>query len=279
MIIVGVSSSGSSGMKLGSASSKALRPAGQRGRREGGSARHRIRDGRRPWRRRGRRRSGRRRRALGRGVVLIVRVAAWFEQVLDLGDQRLRLERLGQEPVAADAGGPVLVERLEGAGEEQDRDVGQRRRLLDEVADLVAVLLRHDDVAEDEVRTHVLDLLDRQAPVPHRHDLEVLVRERQLDDFLDGDAVVRKQDLLAHRLKASKGSGRASEDRPLPPTCQSIIGIPTASERRSAAGGAIASARGRRRRKRAGRRPGARPPAGRLRRCPGSSAPRCPARG
>ena len=36
-------------------------------------------------------------------------------------------------------------------------------------------------------------------------DLEVLVRERQLDDFLDGDAVVRKQDLLAHRHSASKG--------------------------------------------------------------------------
>jgi hypothetical protein len=87
--------------------------------------------------------------------------------------------------------------------------VGQRGRLLDEVADLVSILLRHDDVAQDEVRPHVLDLLHRQAPVPHRHDLEVLVRERQLDDFLDGDAVVRQQDLLTHRLKASKGVGDA----------------------------------------------------------------------
>ena len=63
-----------------------------------------------------------------------------------------------------------------------------------------------------------------QAAVADRHDLEVLVREGQLDDLLDGDAVVGQQDLLAHRLKSSTGRrencGVVKIDRCLP-VCQS----------------------------------------------------------
>ena len=88
------------------------------------------------------------------------------QQVLHLGDQRLRLERLGQEPVAADARRALLVEGLEGAGQQQHRDVRERRVLLDEVADLVAVLLRHDDVAEHDVGRHLLDPLEARRPLP-----------------------------------------------------------------------------------------------------------------
>jgi hypothetical protein len=52
--------------------------------------------------------------------------AAWSrsrQQVLDLADQRLRLERLRQEAVGLDAIGLLLVERLERAGQQQHRDV------------------------------------------------------------------------------------------------------------------------------------------------------------
>jgi hypothetical protein len=56
-----------------------------------------------------------------------------------------------------------------------------------------------DDVAEDDVGPHLLHLLDRESSIADRDDLEIFVREGQLDHLLDGDAVVRKQDLLAHR--------------------------------------------------------------------------------
>jgi hypothetical protein len=116
----------------------------------------------------------------------------------------LRLERLGQEAVAADPGRALLVERLERAGEQQHGDVAEGRVLLDEVAHLVAVLLRHDDVAEDHVGADFLGLLDGEPPVADGCHLEVLVGEGQLDDLLDRDAVVRQQDLLAHAVTSRK---------------------------------------------------------------------------
>ena len=101
--------------------------------------------------------------------------------------------------------------------------------LLDELADLVAVLLRHDDVAENDVRTDLLDLLDGESAVADGHHVEVLVGEGQLDDLLDRDAVVGKQNLLAHRLFGLPSpDGRALvemlEDRPFLPICQRLIG-------------------------------------------------------
>ena len=145
-------------------------------------------DARRPRSRR--RRSGGSRPGLGRAA----------QQLADLGDQRLGLEGLREEAVASDAIRPILVERLERPREKENGNVGEGRRLLDELADLVAVLLGHDDVAENHVRTHFLDPLHGEPAVAHRDHVEVLVGESQLDDLLDRDAVVRQKDLLAHHL-------------------------------------------------------------------------------
>jgi hypothetical protein len=88
--------------------------------------------------------------------------------------------------------GPVLVERLEGAGEEEHRDVLQRRVGLQRLAQLVAVLPRHDDVGEDDVGLDGAGLRERVLAVVHRRDLVVLGGERDAHDLLDRDGVIRE---------------------------------------------------------------------------------------
>jgi hypothetical protein len=69
---------------------------------------------------------------------------------------------------------------------------------LDERGHLIAIAFGHPDVGEDDVRAVALYAIDRVLPVAHRDDLHVLVRERQLDDPLDGDAVVCQQEFVRH---------------------------------------------------------------------------------
>jgi hypothetical protein len=102
--------------------------------------------------------------------------------------------------------GALAVERLEGAGEQKHRNARSRGIVLDMLADLVAVGLRHDDVEQRDVGTDFLDLLQGLRAVAHREDLIVAFREGQLHDFLDGDAVVGEENFLRH---AAPGSSTA----------------------------------------------------------------------
>ena len=120
------------------------------------------------------------------------------EQFLDAVDDDLRLERLHQHAVAADLPGTLFVERLERAGEQDHRDVGEPRIVLDERRDLVAVALGHADVGKDDVRAIGDDPLDRLLAVADRRDLDVFVGERELDDALDRHAVVGEKKLVRH---------------------------------------------------------------------------------
>ena len=70
---------------------------------------------------------------------------------------------------------------------------------LDGLADLVAVLLRHHDVGEDEIGPRLAHLLERPGAVADAGQLVVAVGERQFDDFLDRQAVVGQQNLFWHR--------------------------------------------------------------------------------
>ncbi len=56
------------------------------------------------------------------------------EQRLDAGDQLLRLEGLDEHTIAPDGADPLLIDRLERAGQQQHRNVLQPRRLLDDAA-------------------------------------------------------------------------------------------------------------------------------------------------
>ena len=84
------------------------------------------------------------------------------------------------------------------------------------LADFIAVLLRHDDVREDDVGPHFTELGYGLGAVVHGRHFVVTVRERQLDDFLNRDAVIREEDLLRHSIApiVSKNCSRSQEDAP-----------------------------------------------------------------
>jgi hypothetical protein len=120
------------------------------------------------------------------------------QQVAHAADHHLGLERLDQDAVATHGTRPNFVHRFEGPRQEQHGNMRQRRIRLDEGGDLVAVALGHPDVGEDDVRPIRLDALDRLTTVPHGQDLHVFVGKRQLDDALNGDAVIGEQQLWRH---------------------------------------------------------------------------------
>ena len=128
------------------------------------------------------------------------RARAAGEQFLHPGDHHVRLEGLRQHAVAAGGAGALLVHGLEGPREQQHRDVGQVRRALHERRHFVPVPLGHADIGQDDVRAFGLDALDGLLPVSDGDDLDVLVREGQLDHALNRDAVVSEQELVRHQL-------------------------------------------------------------------------------
>ena len=109
------------------------------------------------------------------------------------------LEWLGEKTFASGSFGALLVERLKSAGQQQDGNVFQLVGRLDELANFIAIFLRHDDVAEHDVRLDGANLVDGLLPVPHGVELEILIGERELDNLLNGNAVVGEQDLVSHR--------------------------------------------------------------------------------
>ena len=140
--------------------------------------------------------------AAGRGAPAAAAGAGGRRGVADelphLVDEGPALEGLRDVAVGAGRAGARLVERLEGAGEEQHGDVAQGRIGLHRLAHLVAVLPGHHDVGQDHVRLELAGPRDRVLPVVDRGDLDVLVRERDPDDLLDRDRVVREKKVLGH---------------------------------------------------------------------------------
>ena len=120
------------------------------------------------------------------------------EQLLDPRDDELRFERFGQHAVAPGGGRLRLIHRLERAGQQQDRNVLQPRRLLDVLRHLVPGPPGHADVDQHDVGRVRLDSLDRLIAVADGDDLDVLVGEGQLDDALNRHAVVGEKKSLRH---------------------------------------------------------------------------------
>jgi hypothetical protein len=127
---------------------------------------------------------------VGHGRRLSGRLA---QQTVDLVDERLALEGLLDVAVGAGGAGAPLVERLEGPGEEDDGDVLERRVPLHRLAHLVPAPPRHHDVGQDDVGLLITSLGDRVLAVVHGDDREVLGRQSDRHDLLDGDAVVGQQ--------------------------------------------------------------------------------------
>ncbi len=130
---------------------------------------------------------------------------------------------LTSTPSQPTSAGPILVQRLEGAGQQDHRNVRQPRIALDEGRDLVAVPLGHADIGEHDVRTIGAHPLDGLTAVADRDDVDVLVRERELDDPLDGDAVIGEQQLVGHGSYTCSMRGRTLA---VMKSMMSCIGVP-----------------------------------------------------
>ena len=70
--------------------------------------------------------------------------------------------------------------------------------LLDDFADFVAALARHDDVGENHIGDDFTRLSHGVIAVVRRDDLDVLVRERKSDKFLNDDRIVGQEKFLGH---------------------------------------------------------------------------------
>jgi hypothetical protein len=120
------------------------------------------------------------------------------EQAVHLVDERLGLEGFGDVTRRAHARSALFVERFEGTREEQHGNVGEVGVGFDRLAHLVAVLPRHDDVGEDQVRTRLHGALQRFVPVVDGHEGHVLARKTDIHDLLDRNTVIRQQKRLGH---------------------------------------------------------------------------------
>ena len=112
------------------------------------------------------------------------------QQRLDLAEELLGVERLRHDRVRADPVGALAVEGLERSGQQDHRNARRLRVALDRLADLVAVLLGHHDVGEDQVGAGLADLLEGPHSVAHADELVLAVGKRQLDDLLNRQTVV-----------------------------------------------------------------------------------------
>ena len=97
------------------------------------------------------------------------------EKLLDLCDHCLRLERFREKAFTPCSLGALLIERLERSGQKQYRYLLQVVVGLDELANFVPVLLRHNDIAENDVRSDGTNLVYGLLPVSNSMELEILV--------------------------------------------------------------------------------------------------------
>jgi hypothetical protein len=84
----------------------------------------------------------------------------------------------------------VVIERLERADQQHHRDVAELRALLYEVAKLVAILARHEDVCEHQVGVDFLHLPLGQVAAADGDDFDPLIFESLIDHLVNGDAVI-----------------------------------------------------------------------------------------
>jgi len=101
------------------------------------------------------------------------------------------VERFRDDGVRPRAVGAGPVERLEGAGQHDDRDVRTVRQPLDGLAELVPRETRHHGVGENHVGREIRKKRRGLVAASHRPQLPVRSGKRELDDLLDRQTVVR----------------------------------------------------------------------------------------
>lgn len=141
---------------------------GVRGRRSGYGSR---------WKRRGKNGRGARRRGRrgekavqGEGRNRLVEmerlcVFGGVEKIADAADEFLGLKRFADKFVGLDGDGAIGDGFVDYAGHENDGSFGELRILFDLAANRVAILIRHDDIRDDDIRWMLFELVERGGGV------------------------------------------------------------------------------------------------------------------
>jgi hypothetical protein len=128
--------------------------------------------------------------------------------LLYLADQDLRFKRLGDEIVRAHPGALIFVVPLERSSEHDDRHRTQYGFRPQSGTDLVPILVRHNQIQENEVRALLLRLVDRFLAASRLDEDEPFFAEGQLHDLLDRHTVVGHKNSRGHAILPCKGATR-----------------------------------------------------------------------
>ena len=115
------------------------------------------------------------------------------EERLDLGDEDVRVEGLGDEVVCAHVDGHDDVHVVRGGGDEDDRDGGG---FADLRAPVVAVHERQGDIHEDQVRAHPFKVRHDVAEIRYGFRRQAPHDKAGLHGFRDGFFVLDDQDTV-----------------------------------------------------------------------------------
>src|SRR5580700_7985777 len=113
-----------------------------------------------------------------------------MQQVLDASDQILRLKRFAYQFVGLHRGGAFRNGAIHHAGHQNYRRLAEPVVLLDELANLVAVFVRHDYVGDHHIRSGLVELLERGSGIRAGDHVDVFLAKSDLDHFAHSGAVV-----------------------------------------------------------------------------------------
>src|SRR6185312_17208682 len=110
------------------------------------------------------------------------------------GDEVLRLKWFADEFISFYGEGALGYGTVDHAGHQDDRRAAEVGMLFDELTDLVAVFVWHDDVTDDDVRAALFKLTEGAGCVTVGDDVDVFATEGDLDHLAHGGAVVNEID-------------------------------------------------------------------------------------
>src|SRR6185437_9228304 len=116
------------------------------------------------------------------------------EKMPDTGNQVLRLKRFSEKFICFDGERAFCNCAIHDARHENYRDPGQLGVILDELANLIAVLFRHNDVCDHNIRSCLLNFAERHSGIVRCDHIHVLTAKSDLDHFPHGRAIVNEID-------------------------------------------------------------------------------------
>src|ERR1700735_654636 len=103
-----------------------------------------------------------------------------MQQVLDANDQILGLKRLAYQLGSLYCRGAFRKRSIHDAGHLNYRRLAKSIVLLDELANVIAVFVRHDYVGDHHIRSDLVELLERGSGIRAGDDVNILLAKSDL---------------------------------------------------------------------------------------------------